>query len=164
MTSLKQQDTTWMNGVSPIPTPAAAACWVARIGAQLADIQLPSTACKCRETRLSLGWIPGVLSWNKLTPKPHRTFYFSLLFIGLVSGDNHLTLQKTCFVGMRASMLPAGKNAVTVIQCWKFLIIKTVKCSKVNITKGDLRFISNHRNWVGQVSTLMFGYQGRPLL
>lgn len=110
---------------------------------------------------LSLGWIPGVLSWNKLTPKPQRSFYFPLLFIGLVSGDNHLTLQNNCFVGMRASMLPAGKKAVAVIQR---LILKTVKCSKVNITKGDLRLISNHSNWVGQVSTLLFGYQGPPLL
>lgn len=71
-----------MNGLSPTPTPTAAACRVARIGADLAGIQLPGTACKCRETRLSLGRIPGVLSRNKLTPKPQRTFYLPLFLIG----------------------------------------------------------------------------------
>lgn len=59
-----------------------------------------------------------------------------------------------------------GKKAAAVIRHWKFPRLTAVKCSKskVNISKAHLRFTSIRTNRAGQVSPLVFGYQGQPLL
>ena len=85
MTSLKQQDTTWMNGASPTPTSTAAACRAARTGA--------SRGC----------WVGTSLHWT--SERSHKKTLF--LF-------REIRLQSSSLVGIRASLLPAVKKALKV--------------------------------------------------
>lgn len=109
----------------------------------------------------------GVLSWNKLTQNLrdlHENLSLPPRF-PLVSGENHLTLQNNCPVGRRALQLCAGKkSAARCNTLLKLPHVTTVKTSKVNMRKAVFRFTSICKNQVGQVSTLMFGYHGPPLL
>lgn len=76
-------------------------------------------------------------------------------------GDKHL---RVIAWQERVSTVPAGNKATAVTRPWKFLVMKTAQGSKVNLTKAALRFISTHRNRVGQVNTPTFGCRSRPLL